>query len=57
MIEIEKMYHSKNGEILFKDAKKQWWCVESFNPEVGAAREWTPVVATKVDVPDESNLT
>ena len=52
MIEIKKMYHTDTGEVVFEDAAGQWWQQESYNPEVGTAMEWMPVVATKIDKPE-----
>lgn len=45
------MYQKENGEIVFEDGKGQWWRFESYNPEVGTAHEWMPVVATKTEKP------
>lgn len=51
MIEIKRMYHTTVGTIVFEDINGQWWQQESYNPEAGAADEWTPVVASKIDKP------
>lgn len=52
MTEIKTMYHNGNGEIVFQDANDRWWRLESYNPEVGTAHEWMPVVATRTDAPE-----
>lgn len=53
MIEIKKMYHKKTGEIVFEDANGQWWTFEynSYDPSRSADTEWEPVIATKIDQP------
>lgn len=53
MIEINKMFHTDSGEIVFEDAQGQWWRVESWNPEIGTNEPWTPTVATKIDKPED----
>jgi len=52
MIEIKRMYHTGIGAVIFEDANNQWWQFESYNPEVGTAHEWMPVVATKIERPE-----
>lgn len=57
MIEIIKMYHKRTGEIVFQDANGQWWQQEyqDFDLErgLGIEKDWQPVVATKIDPPQD----
>ncbi len=52
MIEIKRMFHKPTGEIVFEDANGQWWQQESWNPEIGTATEWMPIIASKIDKPE-----
>jgi len=51
------MFHKKTGEIVFEDVNGQWWLQEyqyQFNDiSVGNLGEWLPIVATKIEPPEE----
>ena len=53
MIEINKMFHTKTGEIIFEDINGQWWTQEYQNYGPYEGDDWYPVVVTKIDNPEQ----
>ena len=53
MIEINKMYHKKTGEVIMQDVEGNWFMQEyqEYEPMAGIGTEWQPVIVSKIEDP------